>query len=194
MAITPEAERVIERAARVCYQSEDGVREGSAAVLLAKLLKAGHETPFEHASASFLLSGCSRAMTHQLVRHRLMSVCQKSQRYVTEDSFDYVIPPSLPPEYVADFKEDMEQIRGMYRKWKDRGLKNEDARFVLPNACASELMITANFREFRHIIRMRGGPHAQWEIREAARRMWQVLYEHAPHVFGDLGEVVGREA
>ena len=104
MAITPEAERVIERAARVCYQSEDGVREGSAAVLLAKLLKAGHETPFEHASASFLLSGCSRAMTHQLVRHRLMSVCQKSQRYVTEDAFDYVIPPSLPPEYVADFK------------------------------------------------------------------------------------------
>lgn len=188
IAITPDSEGVIEQAARVCYQSDAKAGGDGAESFLPKLLRAGHETPFEHASATFRIRGCSRAMTHQLVRHRLMAVCQKSQRYVSENGFDYVTPPSLPPEYAADYEADMETIRLMYLKWKSRGLRNEDARFVLPNACASEIMISANFREFRHIIRMRCSPHAQWEIREMAHRLLELLWERAPNVFGDLRE------
>jgi thymidylate synthase (FAD) len=186
ISITPDAEQVIERAARTCYQSADKAGAGSAGALLAKLLDVGHESPFEHAYATFRIDGCSRAMTHQLVRHRMMAVSQKSQRYVSEKSFDYVMPPSVPEEYREEFARDMDRIREMYRKWKERGLRNEDARFVLPNACTTEIVISANFREFRHIFKVRCTPHAQWEIREACGRMLVELHRHAPHVFGDL--------
>jgi thymidylate synthase (FAD) len=191
VAVTPNAEAVIERAARVCYQSQEKISDGSAAVLLPKLLAMGHESPFEHAYATFIIDGCSRAMTHQLVRHRMMSVSQKSQRYVSEAAFEYVVPPSVPPERVAEFRRDMAAIQAMYGRWKDAGLRNEDARFVLPNACVSEIMISANFREFRHIFRVRCTRHAQWEIREACLLMLDVLYREAPRVFADLhGEFI----
>jgi thymidylate synthase (FAD) len=186
IAVTPRSEAVIERAARVCYQSQDRITDGSAVVFLPKLLVMGHESPFEHAYATFLLDGCSRAMTHQLVRHRMMSVSQKSQRYVPESGFDFVVPPSLPKDKVDEFRRDMEAIREMYGRWKKAGLRNEDARFVLPNACTSEIMISANFREFRHIFRVRCSKHAQWEIRAACMRMLEILYGEAPSVFGDL--------
>jgi len=191
IATTPDAERVIETAARTCYQSGDKAGSGTADVLLKKLLKSGHESPFEHAYATFRLSGVSRAMTHQLVRHRLMAVSQKSQRYVSEKGFEVVIPPSVPEEHLDDFKADMETIRQMYAKWKARGLRNEDARFVLPNACATELVLSANFREFRHIFRVRCSPHAQWEIREACGIMLKDLHARAPSVFEDLIPLLG---
>jgi thymidylate synthase (FAD) len=188
IAITPDARSVIELAARTCYQSADRMTEGSGESLLPKLLASGHESAFEHASATFRLAGCSRSMTHQLVRHRLMSVSQRSQRYVTEENFDYVIPPSVPGELVEDFRADMEALRAMYRKWRGRGLKKEDARFVLPNACATEMLISANFREFRHIFAVRCTPHAQWEIRDACLLMLAELNRRAPLVFGDLAQ------
>ena len=186
IAITPDPERVIEAAARTCYQSRDRMDTDEAGSLLPKLLAAGHESPFEHASATFLISGCSRAMSHQLVRHRMMSVSQKSQRYVSEKGFAYVVPPSVPEEHAEDFHRDMNAIQSMYRKWKDRGLRSEDARFVLPNACATELVISANFREFRHIFRLRCSRHAQWEIREACLMMLEALHQRAPGVFADI--------
>ncbi len=186
LAITPNSEQIIELAARTCYQSTDRATDSSAAELLPRLLRAGHESPFEHACATFRLTGCSRAMTHQLVRHRMMSVSQKSQRYVSEKTFEYILPPSIPAEYTEDYHQDMETIRQMYEKWKNRGLRNEDARFVLPNACATELVISANFREYRHIFNVRCTPHAQWEIREVCTLMLAELQRHAPHAFGDL--------
>lgn len=186
VAITPNSEAVIERAARVCYQSQDRITDGSAAMFLPKLLAMGHESPFEHAYATFLIDGCSRAMTHQLVRHRMMSVSQKSQRYVAESGFEYVVPPSVPAEKVDEFRRDMAAIQAMYARWKDAGLRNEDARFVLPNACVSEIMISANFREFRHIFRVRCTRHAQWEIRDACLLMLDALHRAAPGVFSDL--------
>lgn len=186
IAITPDPETVIELAARTCYQSQDRQDDDSAGVLIGKLLAMGHETPLEHAYATFRISGCSRAMSHQLVRHRLMAVCQKSQRYVSEADFEYVTPPGLSAADRQEFAEDMATIGSMYGKWKERGLRNEDARFVLPNACATELVISANFREFRHIFAMRCSRHAQWEIREACTEMLKQLHAHAPSVFGDL--------
>jgi len=186
VAITPHAEAVIERAARTCYQSADRATPDSAESLLPKLLASGHESPFEHAYATFRIAGVSRAMTHQLVRHRIMAVSQKSQRYVSEKNFEYVIPPSVPESLRDEFKQDMETVRRMYARWKAHGLRNEDARFVLPNACQTELMISADFREFRHIFAVRLNQHAQWEIREACRRMLEVLYREAPACFRDI--------
>jgi len=186
LAITERAEALIELAARVCYKSLDRRSEGAPGVFIGKLIAMGHESPLEHASATFHLTGCSRAMTHQLVRHRLMSVSQQSQRYVSEYQFDYVMPPSVRAGDTAEYRQDMESIRDLYAKWKARGLKNEDARFVLPNACASELVVTANFREYRHVFKLRCASQAQWEIREVCRAMFRCLAARAPSVFADL--------
>ena len=186
LAITDDPEAIIEQAARTCYQSNDRAGGDNTAKLLGKLLASGHDTPFEHAYATFRISGCSRAMTHQLVRHRLMSASQRSQRYVSEKAFEYVTPPSIAKSYKEEYETDMATIQELYAKWKSRKIKNEDARFVLPNACATEIVISANFREFRHIFTMRCDKHAQWEIQEAAREMLVILYEKAPAVFDDM--------
>jgi len=185
LAITPRSEEVIEFAGRVCYHSTEKRGPGTAAKLIPKLIAMGHESPLEHAYATFYIVGCSRAMTHQLVRHRLLAISQQSQRYVDEKSFRYVVPPTIQPGQEDEFRKDMEAIRAMYVKWQERGLKKEDARFVLPNACASEIVISANFREFRHIFAVRCAPQAQWEIRRACSLMLKELYRHAPSVFQD---------
>lgn len=186
IAITPYAEKVIEEAGRTCYLSFDKIGAGTADEFIGRLIKMGHDSPLEHACATFRIQNCSRAMTHQLVRHRLMSVSQQSQRYVEEDNFSYVLPESLTEDMTEEFVQDMETIRAMYAKWRRKGLKREDARFVLPNACASEIVVTANFREWRHIIHLRTSKKAQWEIRKACRRIFEILKEHAPNCFGDI--------
>jgi len=186
VAITPDPEKVIEQAGRTCYLSFDRIEEDSDAAFIKRLLKVGHESPLEHAYATFRIRNCSRAMTHQLVRHRLMAVSQQSQRYVNEDQFAYVLPETLPPEYVEDFHRDMATIQQMYRKGRDRGLKNEDARFGLPNACVSEIVVSADFREWRHIFQLRLSAKAQWEIRKACGMMLAILKQHAPACFEDI--------
>lgn len=186
LAITPDPERIIELAARTCYQSEDRMAPETMGQMLPKLIAMGHESPFEHAYASFRLTGVSRAMTHQLVRHRLMAVSQKSQRYVEESNFAWVVPPSVSAEQVEEFNRDMEAIRQMYSKWVAAGLKKEDARFVLPNACATEMIVSANFREWRHVFKVRCHRRAQWEIRAACLVMLKELHRQAPNVFADL--------
>jgi thymidylate synthase (FAD) len=115
-----------------------------------------------------------------------MSVSQQSQRYVDEENFSFVIPQTLPQKDVAEFRDDMETIRQMYKKWRDKGLKREDARFVLPNACTSEIVVTANFREWRHIIKIRTSPKAQWEIRIACTEIFKILKQNAPNCFNDI--------
>jgi thymidylate synthase (FAD) len=185
IAITPDPEQVIEIAARTCYQSGDKMVPEKLGELLPKLIAMGHESPFEHATATFRVSGVSRAMTHQFVRHRLLAVSQKSQRYVSEGNFEWVTPPSVPDDEMAEFDRDMEVMRTMYKKWKTKGLKNEDARFVLPNACTTEMVVSANFREWRHVFDVRCHRRAQWEIRDACLAMLAVLSQQAPHVFAD---------
>ena len=186
VAITPEPEKVIEQAGRTCYLSFDKIGANSQSDFIQRLIKIGHESPLEHAYATFRIENCSRAMTHQLVRHRLMSVSQQSQRYVNEESFDYVVPDAMPEEYIQDFHDDMETIQAMYRKYRGRGLKKEDARFVLPNACTSEIVVSANFREWRHIFRLRISKKAQWEIRKACQMMLDILREHTSACFSDF--------
>jgi thymidylate synthase (FAD) len=115
-----------------------------------------------------------------------MAVSQQSQRYVDEKGFDYVVPPTLPEEYIGDYHHDMKTIQAMYTKWRERGLRKEDARFLLPNACVSEIVVSANFREWRHIFRLRLSPKAQWEIRSVCRLMLVLLKREAPACFNDI--------
>ena len=196
LAITPESEALIEECARTCYQSNDKFKGDGK--MIKSLISSGHDSVLEHAYATFRINGVSRAMTHQLVRHRLCAFSQQSQRYVKEDQFEYVIPTAIEnmkhledDESVNgadDFKNDMETIQGMYNKWKSRGVRNEDARFALPNSCVSEIVISANFREWRHIFKVRCDSHAQWEIRKAMTICLMYLNKEAPNVFFDYAE------
>ena len=102
-----------------------------------------------------------------------------------------MVPQSMPAEFLDDFRQDMKTIQQMYRKWRQRGLRKEDARFVLPNACTSEIVVSANFREWRHIFKLRTSAKAQWEIREACQKMLAILKEHAGACFDDILEGSG---
>jgi len=187
-SVTPDAELLIEKCARTSYKSEGKIKEGSAAVLIKKLLGWGHESVLEHAVATFKISGISRACSHQLVRHRLVAITQKSQRYVNEEGFEFVIPPSVKIIENADvgFHTLMHEAQRYYEIMLEHGVPKEDARFVLPNACETELVMTANFREWRHICELRGSTGAQWEIRQVAVRVLEQLKIIAPNVFFDL--------
>ena len=184
ISITPNAEGIIEAAARTCYQSEHNPNRPS---LIPQLIKNGHESVLEHGSASFKISGISRALTHQLVRHRLCSFSQQSQRYVREDGFEYIVPPSIIKiGKEKEFIKQMENIQEMYTYWKNLGIRNEDARYVLPNACSTKLVITANMREYRTIIKLRCEKHAQWEIRSLFIEILNILSQKCPNIFMDL--------
>ncbi len=167
ISITPDAEKLIERAGRTAYQSFDKEREGSEKGFINMLIKKGHLSVLEHASATFRIKGISRALTHQLVRHRIASFTQKSQRYVDERNFSWVTPPSILENKngLKIYEKFMKTAREAYKKLKELGIKSEDARYVLPNATETEIVVTANMREWRHILQLRGDPSSQWEIR-----------------------------
>lgn len=191
MSITPDAEKLIETIGRVAYQSFDKQTEGSEKKFIRMLIKRGHESVLEHASATVRIKGVSRALTHQLVRHRLCSFTQKSQRWVSESNFTYITPNSVKGQTYVIYNSLMNTIRDTYNVLVKSGVPKEDARFILPNATSTEIVITANFREWRHILRLRGARQAQWEIRKLAIKILELLKEHAPTVFGDL--VVSKE-
>jgi thymidylate synthase (FAD) len=180
---TPEG--LLEHAGRVCYRSES---RGDPATFLRARLKEGHESLIEHASATFEVSGISRACSHQLVRHRLASYSQESQRYVDMSDPAMVIPDAIraDPEAMAIWDGLVEHVQAAYRGLRKRGVRKEDARFVLPNATGTRIVVTMNFRELRHFFRLRITPEAQWEIRQMALEMLTLLVPHAPTVFGDM--------
>jgi len=186
--ITPDAEKLIETAGRTSYLSFGKQGKDTEKTFIKMLIKRGHLSVLEHAYATFRISGVSRAFTHQLVRHRLCSFIQQSQRYVDESNFNFIEPQSIKnnPEAHSIFTESVDNARKTYMKLQKLGIKNEDARFVLPNATESQIVITANLREWRHIVELRGEPDAQWEIRSAAIEILKILKKHVPTVFGDF--------
>ena len=188
LTITPDAERLIEKAGRTCYQSFDKVNEDSHKRLIKMLIKMGHLSVLEHACAVFRLSGVSRSLTHQLVRQRLASYSQKSQRYVSEDNFKYVIPETIKNnnECYEIYEKTIKSINESYKNLIAAGIPKEDARYVLPNACITEIVMTANFREYRHIFKLRCHPKAQWEIRQVCIKMLEILQKKAPGCFKDF--------
>jgi len=188
LSITPNAEKLIEAAGRTSYLSFPKQRENSEKTFIRMLIKNQHLSVLEHAYATFRISGVSRAFTHQLVRHRLCSFIQQSQRYVDESNFNYIEPDSIKenPEAHSIFIDLMDRAKEAYIKLHKLGARKEDARYVLPNATGSQIVMSANFREWRHIIGLRGKPQSQWEIRRAAIEILKILKNHAPTVFGDF--------
>ena len=194
VASTPNPELVIANAARTCYDSKEKDLESSRKMIKA-IVKSGHESCVEHATATFRLSDVSRVLTHELVRHRLLSFSQRSQRYVKENEPSYVIPDVLVDDNTANqkmllardiFEKAMQSAWDAYSLLLSYGLKPEDARFVLPNACTTEIVVSGNFREYRNFLKLRLSPRAQWEIRKAAHIILDKLYEIAPSCFEDL--------
>lgn len=185
LAITPEAERLIESAGRLCWATQD--KTGTVPDRIQRWLEIGHESMVEHASASFLIRG-SRAMTHELVRHRLASYSQRSQRYVRETEPSYIVPPEVQVSSAATeaYSSAMESAWKAYAALLKAGLKPEIARYVLPNACYTDIVCTWNFRELRHIIKLRTSPRALPEIRDVAEALRTIMKREAPQVFEDL--------
>ncbi len=192
---TPEPERVVAAAARLCYSAssvdqllEQGPRERGR--LLEKILSLGHFSVLEHASFTFAVEGISRACSHQLVRHRLASFSQQSQRYVShQERFAAVVPPTIAkqPELLNRYEALFDEIHGLYRELLEAGVPAEDARFVLPNAAQTKLVLTMNARELRHFFGLRCCRRAQWEIREMAIKMLRLARGAAPLLFDGAG-------
>ncbi len=177
-------EKLLERAGRLCYTSA----MGDTTKFLRARVREGHLSLIEHATASFYISGISRTCSHQLVRHRLCSFSQRSQRYVVEDKAEFVVPPSITQNEEASriYHGFVNQSRDVYKSLRELGIPKEDSRFVLPNATSTELIMSLNFREALHMFHVRISPAAQWEIREVCSRMLEELASAAPAVFGDL--------
>ncbi len=193
---TPDPERAIATAARLCYapvgaaelmetMPEDRVRS-----VLTTIMASGHFSTLEHASYTFAIDGVSRVLTHQLVRHRLASFNQQSQRYVKfKDGFPFVTPPTIAKDERAEaaFGAFMERAADLYQELLDAGIPAEDARFVLPNAAETKIVVTMNVRELLHFFELRCCHRAQWEIQELASRMLALVQPTAPFIFMDAG-------
>ncbi len=200
---TPDPEGTVALAAKLCYSAsdidalEEKIGSSEQSKFIEKLVKLGHMSPFEHINFTFGIEGISRACSHQLVRHRLASYSQQSQRYVSEHSgksddclFDYVIPPSIQAAGKGEwFLEKMRQIQIWYDELASCEIPNEDARFILPNAAETKIVTTMNARELLHFFKVRCCERAQWEIREMATMMLWLVRDQAPNIFKKAGPV-----
>ena len=201
---TPAPEELIAMAGKLCYSAADlddlgeGVAEKDQTKYLSRLSEMGHYSTFEHASFTFGIEGVSRSLLAQITRHRIASFSVQSQRYVTlgddENGFDYVVPPriaALGEEAADEYRAQMAQMNAWYQTWRKRlgtgEASNEDARFVLPNAAATRMLVTMNTRELLHFLSLRCCSRAQWEIRSVAWQMLALAYEAAPALFGKAG-------
>lgn len=198
---TPDPERVVALGARICYSArtvselESELDDDEVASLLSLLLRQGHTSPFEHASFTFGIEG-SRACLNQLVRHRIASYSQQSQRYVRADNLECVRPPSVAGSDAAQaiMDESVEQARRAYGELLRLGIPKEDARYVLPVGAVSRLVATFNARSLHNVFELRCCERAQWEIRDIAREMLSLVREVAPRLFARAGapcEVLG---
>jgi thymidylate synthase (FAD) len=209
---TPNPEEVIASAARLCYSSasvDDLMKKTedkeSTKEYIDMLMSLGHESPIEHVSFVFAIEGISRACSHQLVRHRIASYSQKSQRYVNEAQFEYITPPVIEDDLTLKdlYSNTMEIVHARYNllrteliaKYMKDGMDkksaekkaNEDARFVLPNACETKIIVTMNIRSLFNFFKHRCCNRAQWEIRMMANEMLRQCMEIAPNIFKYAG-------
>ena len=192
---TPHPERVVAMAARLCYSAAgaeelaEKMTDEQVEKLVDKIIQMGHASTMEHVSFTFGIEGVSRVLTHQLVRHRLASYSQQSQRYVAEHDFEYILPPSIAerPEASERFKALMENIQQTYNDLIEAGVPKEDARYVLANATETKIVVTMNARSLMHFFNLRCCNRAQWEIRELAYKMLAEAKAVAPLLFKNAG-------
>lgn len=192
LACTQNADAICAAAGNSCYSersSADIVDDIESEKVLSRIVGMGHYSVIEHAVFTFSVEGVSRALTHQLVRHRVASFSQQSQRYVSMDSASYVTPHTVEGDVEASkvFDETMDAIWDAYRKLEELGIPPEDARYLLPNGCTTNITITMNARELLHFFSLRCCNRAQWEIREMADRMLEICREESPVIFRDAG-------
>ena len=185
LAVTPDAEKLIETAGRLCWDTQD--KTGTVPDRIQEWLEVGHESMIEHACATFHIRA-SRVLTHELVRHRLASYSQRSQRYVKETEPRYIEPPEIRDNEAARqrFQEAMNASWQAYDNLLQNGVKAEIARYVLPSACETQIICTWNFREIRHVIKLRTSKRALPEFRAVAHEIRRIVKEIAPQVFADL--------
>lgn len=202
---TKDALSLLYAAYRQCYSENfaaniftDGLKnQTKVEEFIKKILSSGHESPLEHIKFTFAIEGVSRALTHQLVRHRVASYSQQSQRYVKETEFDYIIPPSIEkaPEMKKEYVAIMQKIQSTYNylleTFEKKGIKgesaNQDARFILPQAIETKIVVTMNCRQLLHFFKERCCSRAQWEIRTLAEEMLRICKEKLPVVFDNAG-------
>lgn len=219
LAHTPQPEKVIAMAAKLCYspvgvdEIEENLSDESVEKFLNVLINMGHESPLEHVTFTFGIEGISRSCSHQIVRHRIASFSQQSQRYVKLDQFEYIIPPQIAKIeeakkiFIQSMKKDQEDYDKLvdilfeknYKKLIEQG-KNEkeaksqgekiaieDARYVFPNACETKMVFTINTRSLYNFFDHRCCERAQWEIRELATEMLKEVKKVAPILFKNCG-------
>jgi thymidylate synthase (FAD) len=204
---TPNPEKIVASAAKLCYSAAhvedimDNLTDENTDKFLNMLMSYGHESPVEHVSFTFAVEGISRSLTHQLVRHRIASYSQQSQRYVKLEQFEYIIPPAIAKDDKAKqiFQKSMEESQRAYDDLagilKDRYISEgmsvsnaekkaiEDARYVFPNACETKIIVTMNARSLLNFFRHRCCNRAQWEIRALAEEMNKQVKAVAPTLF-----------
>ena len=197
LAHTPEPDQIVAAAAKICYSDItagdllQAQEQNLSRKLIAELFKSGHLSTFEHVNFTFGIDGLSRVASHQLVRHRVASFSQQSQRYVqmnfSPDSI--IIPPSIQdnPEALKIFQEQSESAHNTYKNLLEMGITKEDARFILPHGYSTRLVMTMNARELHHFFSLRLCRRAQWEIHELARKMLILVREKAPVLFEKAG-------
>lgn len=198
---TLSPEEVVALGARLCYSKarvDDLMQRVSSkdqTDFVERIMNMGHDSVLEHASFTFGIEGVSRVLLAQITRHRLASFSVQSQRYVSyENGFGYIVPPkieALGEDAVQEFERQMDTMHQWYTQWQSRlGTGeggNEDARFVLPGACETRMMVTMNVRELRHFFSLRMCTRAQWEIRALANEMHRLCMEVAPALFANAG-------
>lgn len=201
LALTPKAEELAALAAKLCYAKSDlatlqeNIGKKDQNVFLERIMSSGHLSTIEHVSFTFAIEGVSRVLLAQLTRHRIASYSVQSQRYVSmEEQFNFIIPPqikALGKDAVLEYERQMGEMHAWYVSWQQRlgtgESGNEDARFVLPNACETRLLLTMNARELLHFFKLRCCERAQWEIRNLAIEMLRICKREMPAVFLKAG-------
>lgn len=196
VAYTPEPDRVVAYAARLCYSSkppdvlwEEVADEEKRRKTIRVVVSRGHHSVLEHAVFTFLVEGCSRVCTHQLVRHRMASYSHRSHRYTPISAEAFTIPPSVAgnPEAQRLYEEHISRSVELYRKLMDMGIPREDARFLVPQAVSSPILVSMNARELLHFFGLRLCLRAQWEIRQVAALMLNEVRRVAPVIFENAG-------
>ena len=192
LAYTQNADAICAAAGNSCYSERPSfeiVEDIDSDKVLSRIVGMGHHSVIEHAVFTFSVEGVSRALTHQLVRHRVASYSQQSQRYVSMKEPSFVMPHTVQddPDALKVFEDTMAEIWAAYGKLESMGIPAEDARYLLPNGCTTNITITMNARELLHFFSLRCCNRAQWEIREMADRMLELCREVSPVIFRDAG-------
>lgn len=192
--------KLIEACGRVCYKSEDKIEDGSAEAFVRGLLKRGHEAVIEHAKITVKFT-CDRGVSHEIVRHRMASYCQESTRYCNYAGTKFgseitVIAPwalRMSAEAFGQWEESCLAAEQAYFAMLEAGAKPQDARSVLPNSLKTEVVMTANMREWRHFFRLRCSPAAHPQMQEVAKLGLRMFHEAVPVLFDDIYEEVFGE-